>query len=86
MANNGVELGIEVFLDAFSYHFVLETREFGLLSTLQDDLGFDSIEMYEAVLFAEEFVGTPPTLRIAPTVTTVGDVYEYAVALVSEPS
>jgi acyl carrier protein len=53
-------------------------------SLLESDLGFDSLGMFDLVLFIEEVAGVQPEDQRAmdyPMMTTLGDAYAYCEAL-----
>jgi acyl carrier protein len=68
-------LSLEAFVDVFSSFFELD-QPIDSLAGLVEDLGFDSLQMYEILLLLEEAGHHEVPDTAVSQLVTVGDVYE----------
>jgi acyl carrier protein len=78
----------EVFLKAFTGYFELELgpQDLAPSTRLVEDLGFDSIAMFELILLLEDLAGFEIPEQVASDLKDLGDVHHYTAAYLTAPS
>lgn len=74
MASSGDDTQAEWFCEAFADVFELDPETTSLQSTLLEDLGFDSLMMYEVLLFVDELVPHEVPPEALDEMRTIADV------------
>ena len=71
------DLSFAAFVEFLVSTFAIESVDVDPSANLRNDLGFDSIEVFELLVIIEDLTGVPLYGEAVATVATVADAFQY---------